>query len=131
MTSPHTLSKQERLCGMKLTDRLFNGAGSQSMAAFPLRVVWMEIERETQAPPVQILVSVSKRHFKHAVKRNRVKRQLREAYRSAKQPLFEKLEETPQRAVAMAVIWLSNDLYPSSKVAECMRILIQRLVEKL
>ena len=127
----HTLRKRERLCSMKLTDRLFNGAGSHSMAAFPIRVVWMEKERDGQEAPVQILVSVSKRHFKRAVKRNRVKRQLREAYRFSKQPLYDKLEQTPQRAVVMAFIWLSDELYSSTAVANCMKTLIQRLTEKL
>ncbi len=127
----HSLSKRERLCSLKLIDRLFNGAGSQSMAAFPLRVVWMEKERGEQEIPVQLLVSVSKRHFKRAVKRNRVKRQLREAYRLAKQPLSEKLEETPHRAVVLAFIWLADDLYPSQEVAVCMDKLIRRIVEKI
>lgn len=127
----YTLSKRERLCSMKLTDRLFNGAGSHSMAAFPIRVVWMETENDGQAPPVQILVSVSKRHFKHAVKRNRVKRQLREAYRKEKQLLYDKLEATPQRGIMIAFIWLADELYPSAEVAGRMRRLLQRVAEKL
>lgn len=128
----HTLRKRERLCSMKLTDRLFGGAGSQSMAAFPIRVVWMEIERnDEQESPVQILVSVSKRHFKRAIKRNRVKRQLREAYRVAKHPLYDQLAVTPQRALVIAFIWLADDLYPSQEIAERMRKLIGRIVEKL
>ena len=127
----HTLTKRERLCSMKLTDRLFNGAGSHSMAAFPIRVVWMEEESETQESPVQVLFSVSKRHFKHAVKRNRVKRQLREAYRLAKQSIYDKLEETPGRTVKMAYIWLADDLYSSAEVSDKMGRLIQRMVEKL
>ena len=127
----YTLSKRERLCSMKLTDRLFNGAGSHSMAAFPIRVVWMETENDGQAPPVQILVSVSKRHFKHAVKRNRVKRQLREAYRKEKQLLYDKLEATPQRGIMIAFIWLADELYPSAEVAGRIRRLLQRVAEKL
>ena len=91
----------------------------------------MEKEREEQDPPVQVLVSVSKRHFKHAVKRNRVKRQLREAYRNAKQPLYELLETSPDRAIALAFIWLADDLYSSADVAARMQRLIQRLIEKL
>ncbi len=127
----HTLTKRERLCSRKLTDRLFNGAGSHSMAAFPIRVVWMEEECEAQGSPVQVLFSVSKRHFKHAVKRNRVKRQLRETYRLAKQPIYDKLEETPGRTVKMAFIWLADELYSSAELTQRMEKLIQRMVEKL
>ncbi len=127
----HSLRKCERLCSMKLTDRLFNGAGSHSMAAFPLRVVWMEKERDGQESPVQILVSVSKRHFKRAVKRNRVKRQIREAYRLSKQPLYDKLEQNPQRVIVMAFIWLSDVLCSSAEVVNRMEKLIQRITERL
>ena len=126
-----TLSKRERLCSMKLTDRLFNGAGSHSAAAFPLRIVWMEKERDGQEAPVQILVSVSKRHFKRAVKRNRVKRQIREAYRLTKQPLYDKLEQDSQRVIVMAFIWLADSLYSSAEVVNRMERLIQRITEKL
>ena len=127
----YTLRKRERLCSKKLTDQLFSGAGSHSMVAFPLRVVWMEKEREGQESPVQVLVSVSKRHFKHAVKRNRVKRQIREAYRHAKQPIYDKLEATPQRTVNMAFIWLADELFSSAEVAGRMGKLIQRMTERL
>ncbi len=127
----YSFHKRERLCSMKLTDRLFNGAGSLSMAAFPIRMVWIEKEREAQEPPVQIMVSVSKSHFKHAVKRNRVKRQLREAYRLAKLPLMEKIEKTPQRTLLIAFIWLADELYSSAAVASRMEQLLLRLMEKL
>ena len=127
----HTLSKRERLCSMKLTDQLFGRAGNHSMAVFPLRVVWMEMERKENDVPIQMLVSVSKRHFKHAVKRNRVKRQLREAYRLSKQPLIEKLEHAPERAVAMGFVWLTDELYSSAEVSDRMKRLIQRICEKL
>ncbi|MBQ9231158.1 MAG: ribonuclease P protein component [Prevotella sp.] len=127
----NTLKKRERLCSMKLIDRLFNGAGSHSMAVFPIRVVWMEKDRDEHESPVQILVSVSKRHFKQAVKRNRVKRQVREAYRQAKSPLYTQLEQTPQRAVLIAFIWLSDELYSSAEVTGRMEKLIQRITERL
>ena len=53
--------------------------GSRSFSNFPLRVVWLPVEElDVQA---SILISVSKRRFKRAVKRNRIKRQIREAYR--------------------------------------------------
>ena len=48
----HTLTKRERLCSLKLANQLFSEAGSHSMVAYPVRVVWMEKEREEQEPPV-------------------------------------------------------------------------------
>ena len=74
----NTLPKSERLDKKKVIEKMFAG-GSRSFSVFPLRVVYLPVE-ELEAP-VSILVSVSKRRFKRAVKRNRVKRQIIEAYR--------------------------------------------------
>ena len=101
------------------------------MAAYPLRVVWMETERQAGDAPVQMMVSVSKRHFKHAVNRNRVKRQVREAYRQAKQPLFDQLEATPERAILVAFIWLSDELCETALVSKRVQRLVRMLTEKL
>ena len=38
-TGMMTFRKEERLCSRTLIERLFNGGGSRSMAAFPLRLV--------------------------------------------------------------------------------------------
>ena len=40
MTIHHTLGRQERIKSRKLIDMLFSGGNSQSLAAYPLRVVW-------------------------------------------------------------------------------------------
>ena len=80
-----TLRKPERLNRKKIIERMFAG-GSRSFSLFPLRVVYLPVpDLEAQAA---ILVSVSKRRFKRAVKRNRVKRQIREAYRLNKHLLL-------------------------------------------
>ena len=72
-----TLPKVERLNSRILIERLFTG-GSKSLPAFPLRIVYMPVEGEN-LPAATILISVPKKRFKRAVKRNRVKRQVREA----------------------------------------------------
>lgn len=126
-----TFKKEERVCSRTLIDRLFNGGKSRSMAAFPLRVVYMLQEREADAPQAQILISVPKKCFKRAVKRNRVKRQIREAYRCQKYTLFDTLNATPQQSVVMAFIWLDDKLYPSEEVSRRVGNLLKRISEAL
>ena len=82
----YTLSKEERLSWKRYIDLLF--AKGQSFVAFPLRVVYLAVEEETLAP-VSILVSVPKKKFRRAVKRNLIKRQVREAYRVRKYDLID------------------------------------------
>lgn len=131
MAALYTLGSQERIKSTKLIDMLFSGGNSQSIVAYPLRVVYMKGVREADAQQTQIMVSVSKRHFKRAVKRNRVKRQIREAYRLNKNLLSEKLTQQPETTLYLAWIWQADELFPSSVVEERMKILLHRIAEKL
>ena len=126
-----TLSKEERLCSRTLIDRLFNGGGSRSMTAFPLRMVYLKADREPHAPQVQMMVSVPKRCFKRAVKRNRVKRQVREAFRKQKTALLARLEVETGQQLILAFIWLDAKLYNSKAVEQRVGNLIERVSEKL
>jgi ribonuclease P protein component len=123
------LKKRERMVSQKLIDTLFGGGCSQSMAAFPLRAVYIKKERAQGEAPVQMLVSVPKKRFKHAVDRNRVKRQVREAFRQHKELLYEALAEHEQ--LLLAFIWLSDGHRSSRDVESRVVGLMQRVAEKL
>ena len=96
-----TLKKKERICSRKVIEQLFGGGSSRSVSSFPLR--------QTAMPVAQIVISVPKRHFKHAVDRNRVKRQLREAYRQEKHLLEEAAEDKPQKGLLLAFVWMAAE----------------------
>ena len=122
-----TLHKVERLDKKKIIEKMFAG-GSRSFSVFPLRVVYLPVE-ELEAD-ASILISVSKRRFKRAVKRNRVKRQIREAYRVNKHELLNILVERKCR-LAIAFIYLSDQLVESSIIEDRMRIALVRITEKM
>ncbi|OYP65204.1 MULTISPECIES: ribonuclease P protein component [unclassified Prevotella] len=124
-----TLSKEERICSKKLINELFTGNG-RSMTAFPLRVVFMKRTIVDDQPRAAMLVSVPKRYFKHAVDRNRVKRQVREAFRRHKSMITQNLTDDHE-SVAMAFVWLTNEKYPSSEVENRMVRLLTRISECL
>ena len=124
-----TFHKEERIVSRKQIEMLFGGGTSQSLAAFPLRVVYMTQALPMGEAPVQILVSVPKKHFKHAVDRNRVKRQIREAYRLNKTILYDVL--APNEQLLIGFIWLSNQHYPTPVVAQRVVSLLHRIAEKL
>lgn len=124
---PNTLRKPERLNRKKIIEKMFAG-GSRSFSVFPLRVVYLSVE-ELEAP-ASILVSVSKRRFKRAVKRNRVKRQIREAYRMNKHELLRVLEEKQCR-LAIAFIYLSDQLVESSIIENRMKTALARIAESV
>ncbi|MEZ4874516.1 MAG: ribonuclease P protein component [Flavobacteriaceae bacterium] len=68
--------KEEKLKSRKLIEQLF--AEGESFKKFPVKMLFLEID---SLPKTQAAFSVPKRNFKLAVSRNRIKRQLREAYR--------------------------------------------------
>lgn len=124
-----SLDKEERVTGRTLVETLFGGGESRSMSSYPLRVVYCLTPRKTA--PVRLLVSVPKRCFKCAVKRNRVKRQLREAYRKNKHLLAERMESMPDKSVALAFIWMDSQLRESSEVESRLVSLLVRIRERL
>lgn len=124
----NTLRKAERLNSKLIIGKMFECGESKSFSIFPLRIVYMEMEKKTA--PASILISVSKRRFKRAVKRNRVKRQIREAYRKNKQPLLDLLQNR-EKNLAIAFIYLSDELISSAVLEEKMTIALARICEKL
>ena len=127
----YTLDKSERLCSKKLIERLFGG-GNKSFPAFPLRVVYMPLAPEENTADASILISVPKKRFKHAVKRNQVKRQVREAYRHNKHILLDALkdQETPTSMI-LAFIWLDNKIHSTEEVAYKVKKLLMHIAEEM
>ena len=99
------------------TERLYH---KKSMTAFPLRLVYMPMEDGDRC---EMLISVPKRNLHRANKRNRVKRQVREAYRTHKDIVGDK-------RLAMAFIWLDAKLWDSADVEQRVESLLTRVKEK-
>ena len=127
MTAAPTFRKRERMVSNLLIEALFENGNSQSVSAFPLRAVYRMIERREGHAPVQVLISVPKKRFKHAVDRNRVKRQIREAYRHHKQLLWEGMAEHQEMLVGF--IWLSDKHYPTNEMETRVVRILQRIAK--
>jgi len=107
------LPKSERLKSRKQIDGLF--AQKKGFAVFPIRVMY-QFAPASEQPSLQIGVSASKRQFKKAVDRNRIKRLLREAYRLQKEELAMQLKGQDKRGI---VFFLYTDkALPSFEVVK-------------
>ena len=114
MTTAPIFRKEERIVSNLLIETLFEKGNSQSLTAYPLRAVYLRTEHREGCAPVQLLISVPKKKFKHAVDRNRVKRQIREAYRKNKSLLEGAVEEG--QMLLIAIIWLSDKHFATKEV---------------
>lgn len=99
----YTFSKEERLCSKRLISLLFSKGSSFNL--YPLRFVYHTPEESTDAS-TQLVISVSKRHFKRAVDRNRLKRQIREAYRLNKHLFTQHQGQAPR---LLAIIYIGKE----------------------
>ena len=120
-----TFTRQERLKSRKTIEGLFRGGG-HSYVAYPLRVVWKE------APPhlaefgrAQVMVTVSKRNFKTAVARNRIKRQVREAYRLQKETFYAKLESSGLH-ISLMISYIGKEPLPFAEIESGVRKMIRK-----
>lgn len=96
--------------------------------AFPLRVVYLPVE-EKMAAPVAMMVSVPKKKFKRAVKRNLIKRQVREAYRVRKYELIDPLTESGM-GMLIAFLYIDKGIHPFATIEKAMTKAIRLLSEK-
>ncbi len=111
-----------------MIEKMFEGGVSKSFSIFPIRVVYMPVK--PGEVPASILISVSKRRFKRAVKRNRVKRQIREAYRKNKHLLVDELQHR-EMCLAVGFIYLSDEFVATAELDEKMKTALLRIAEKL
>lgn len=120
--------KSEKLCSDKLIDRLFT-EGNREIGSFPVRLVYLQVSTE-EISGINILVSVSKRHFKRAVKRNRVKRQLREYYRLNNQKLKSMMAANNQ-GLLLALIYTDGKLWSTEKLNKRLDSAFEKLLSAI
>lgn len=127
MTNTATFLKKEHLCGEIRINKLFSNG--KAFIVHPLRVVY-SVEQNSNDVPVKVLVSVPKKRFKRAVKRNRLKRLMREAYRLNKSILTEKCIEK-NFAVQVAFNYVSDDEMDFKAIQSKMQLALQRIADKI
>ena len=95
--------KKEKLTSKIIIDRLFKDG--QSKFKYPFRVLFLSDDAYSEPFP-QLVISVSKRNFKRAVDRNRIKRLIREAYRFQKEELISLF---PSKPSYMAILYTTKE----------------------
>ncbi len=109
-----------RLKSKKRIEKLFKSGHSFGM--YPLRAVWDPVEQNPKNCPIQIGVSVAKKKFPHAVDRNRLRRQVREAFR-----IHQGLIGTDHQPIALMVLYTATEALPFLVIEAAMVRLLKKI----
>ncbi|SHI47496.1 ribonuclease P protein component [Pseudozobellia thermophila] len=105
--------KKEKLKSKKVIDRLF--AEGKSVTVFPLKLIYLkcELPEEVRA---QVGTVAPKKNIKSAVRRNRIKRLMRESYRLNKHVVFNNSEGS----FAFLFLYLGKKMPPYTEIESAM-----------
>ncbi|MBP2831123.1 ribonuclease P protein component [Aquimarina sp. U1-2] len=117
-----TFNKKERLKTNKIIEQLFSDG--KSIAKYPVRLVYTKTYFEDEIP-IKAAVSVSKRNFKKAVDRNRIKRILRESYRKNKY-----LVPHTTHQFAFMFLYSGKEMPEYEVIVSKIHVILQQFVQK-
>lgn len=98
----NTFPKSEHLCGITTVKNIF--AVGNAFNSYPVRCIYNT--KESDSFEVKVLVSVGKKYNKRAVKRNKIRRRIKEAYRINKATLFSGI--TQPISIELVFIYVSK-----------------------
>ena len=118
-----TFPKKEKLKSKKLIEKLF--AEGKPVSAFPIKLIYLPTDfiEDTR---IKTGVAVPKKNFKSAVKRNRIKRLMRESYRLNKHLVFNNSEGS----FAFLFLYLGREMPSQSNVEKAMKDVMKRFLSK-
>ena len=143
MATNKRYSKDEKLKSRKALEGLF--AGGKSFSIFPIKVFYTLSEEVNsgngsdsseknkmllKSGKVHAGVGVSSRIFKKAHDRNKVKRLLREVYRTQKHPLYTAIEQKTS-TLDIFFLYIGKELPEFAALKETMEKVLEKLVRKI
>lgn len=123
-----TFSKSERLCSKVLIEKVFNEG--HSFYIEPFKIIWIETIYPDFKFNAQILIGVSKKAVKKSVCRNKLKRQIKEAYRLNKHILYNTLVNSNKQC-AIALIYTGKIITDYNYIQNKILLILQRLKNEI
>ena len=118
-------SKQERIC--KRDDFHEILSKGQSVYCYPFRCIYLW--RDADSFSMRVAISVSRKRFKHAVDRNKVKRLIRENYRLEKHQFYQHYADCHQ-SLDILIIYTDTKILSFSLFQKFFIKLIDKLIKK-
>ena len=96
---------------------------------YPYRVIYLFRRDESRPVTCRLLISVSKKRFHHAIKRNRVKRLIRESWRRNKAALYE-ICERDNISVDVALVYTATVIHTYEEMYAKTKKAVNELINK-
>lgn len=126
MASEQGLAKYERLNKENDIQTLFDKG--EGVSVYPYRVIFLFQRDESRPVTCRVLVSVSKKRFRHAFKRNRVKRLMREAWRRNKAELY-RICQKDNISVDVALVYTATVIHSYEEMLVKTKKAVQEIVK--
>ncbi len=120
--------KEERLCSKKSLDLLFKKGSS--FLLYPYRATFV-FDAQSHKFPVQIVINVAKKRYKHANDRNLIKRRTREAYRLQKNDALYELLQNKEELLLLGIQYVGKEIYPYAFLEKRMAQLFKKLLTQI
>tara|TARA_B110000881_G_scaffold196245_1_gene191458 strand:- start:103 stop:477 length:375 start_codon:yes stop_codon:yes gene_type:complete len=119
--------KKQKLCNETVIKELFSNG--QSFTTSALRLVWKEDIKEDEMT-VRSIIVVPKKKIRLAVKRNIIRRRMKEAYRLHKIEL-ENMLKGRKLQLNIAIIYQKEKILPYKTVEQEIKLILERLIIEL
>ena len=114
-----SFSKSERISEKKIIDSLFGSGKKFSVYPFDVRFLNQDENSDSIS---KVLISVSSSKIKSAVKRNLLKRRIKESYRINKNIIYNKL-------LMIAFVYVSEEIFTFSVIDKAIKKILKKLSE--
>lgn len=132
--------KSEKLRHKTLVDGVF--ANGKSIYEYPLRATYRALTEEELADsfkisvpegiaPLQLMITVPKKKRRHAVDRVLMRRRIRECWRLQRRPLRQVAERKGIRTLSVAIVYMSDENLPSSRISAKIEKIIAKIAASL
>lgn len=128
MQARQSFPKYERICLERDVELLFKKG--KGFNCYPYRVVFRVCSNEDRPVTCRLLLSVSKKRFHHAFKRNRVKRLIRESWRKNKFALYDVCQKK-NISVDVALVYNATLIHSYAEIFENTKKTVRILIKKL
>jgi ribonuclease P protein component len=125
-TTQFSYNKKEKLKSRKQLEQIFTEG--KSLTVFPLKIFY-ELNQE-QDNIIKAGVGVSRKNFRKSVHRNRIKRLLRETYRTEKTELLNYLEEN-KKQIALFFLYIDKAQPDYFSLKQTMQTALKKLISEM